>query len=800
MSPSPSAWTRVRGHSHSSDSEAGGAAPPKASLTARALATGILALQSLGAIYGDIGTSPLYVYTSIFPSSIPTERQTLGAASCIFWGFTIIVLAKYGVIVLLLGPNNGEGGQVALYAKLARTLHVGPRGVTLPGELEPDDKLLLTNTATHDSQISRVRHRVSGWFHETALPKVLMGLCFFGCSLVFSDGLLTPTTSVLSAIGGIAVAAPSLTDAVLPISCGVLIALFMAQQFGSGKLSTVFAPIVLLWLLAISVVGIINITKHPAIFRALSPSFAIEFLRDQGNVDILGGVMLSMTGVEAMFADVGHFGRLPVQLSLSCVVYPALMLAYLGQGAYIILDPASISNAFFLSIPGGINTPQYWFIFVLATLATVIASQALILGVFSILRQLIHIDCFPAFRVRHTSHHVFGQVYIPVVNYMLMIGVVLTTVGFQNSANVTAAYGLGISLDFFVTTTLVTLVLVYVYEVPWYLYMPFFLVFAALDMCFIVAGVRKVPDGAWFPLTVAIAFTCFITFWRWARSLKVDNEYDSRVRVGTVFDGLDKTVERNAETLVLGRSSTSRLFKDPDIEPATYPLNEIVYAPPSHRMAEDSVARSRTDGIQAQRSVEPLPLRLRSDPHIQLTRLAQVVALVHTNVAQTLHSPNTVPRILAHLLNVFPGLPEHVILLGNRVTDKPFVADDSRVDVHAMRNMPGFYRCVVRFGFMDSVHINHSHVREILGRIDAKAVKSVCHVIESERVYARRRAYDGNWRRILRVAGEYVRTFGIEQVFSPLDRVFEQKYVAEVDADDKSFEVRRLYVGSVVRL
>ncbi|KAK9236340.1 potassium transporter [Lipomyces kononenkoae] len=752
--------------------------------------TAVLAFQSLGAIYGDIGTSPLYVFSSIFATGIPTEHQILGAASCIFWAFTIVVMVKYCIIVLFLGPNNGEGGQVALYAKLARTLHVGPRGVVLPGEMEADDRLLLAKSVTHDSQISRMRYRLSGWFEETALPKLLMGLCFFGCSLVLSDGLLTPTTSVLSAIGGIAVAAPSLNNAVLPISCGVLILLFLSQRFGSGKLANIFAPIVLVWLLAIAVVGIINITKYPAVFKALSPAFAVDFLREQGGVDVLGGVMLSMTGVEAMFADVGHFGRLPIQLSLSGIVYPSLMLAYLGQAAYLVLNPSSISNVFYLSIPGGINTPQYWILFVLATLATVIASQALILGVFSILRQMIHIDCFPAFHVRHTSSRVFGQVYIPVVNYILMVGVVLTTVGFRTSSNVTAAYGLGISMDFFVTTTLITFCLVYVYRVAWYLYVPFFLGFGTLDMCFVAAGVRKVPHGAWFPLVVTIVMTSFISFWRWARSLKVDNEFDSRVRVGTIFDGLEKNVDRNAETLVLGRVITTSLFQGDDIEPGRIvPLKELAPGVADEQQSESSPP-----------SLNSTALRLRTDPKVELARMPGVVALLHSNVTQTLHSPHTLPQILSRLLNIFPGLPEHVILLGSRVSDKPFIAEDSRVNVHAMRNMPGFYRCVMRSGFMESGHISDTIMREILTLVEAEGVKSVCHVIENSRVYARRRKFTGRFR-ILRAGPELARTFMIEQVFSPLDRVFERKRFDEQDKTERNgYDVRVLYIGTIVSL
>lgn len=309
----------------SADLEAGSLPAVSTSSRGKYAKIGLMTFQSLGAIYGDIGTSPLYVYSSIFPDSEPSEHQTLGAASCIFWTFTIIVMVKYCLIVLFLGPNNGEGGQVAIYAKLARTLHVGPRGVVLPGEMEPDMFLELSKSLTRDSQLSKLRVRMTGWFHEVVFPKILLLLCFIGCSLVISDGLLTPTTSgtsvasylsnfvsdgfvspVLSAVGGIEVPVPSISNLVMPISCIILVVLFLLQSLGSSKLSVIFAPIISLWFVAIAVTGIINISKHPSVLKSLSPKYAIDLLHETGGIDILGAVMLCVTGVEAMFAYVVH--------------------------------------------------------------------------------------------------------------------------------------------------------------------------------------------------------------------------------------------------------------------------------------------------------------------------------------------------------------------------------------------------------------------------------------------------------------------------------------------------------------
>ncbi|KAK9469042.1 potassium transporter [Lipomyces arxii] len=645
----------------------------------------LLSFQGLGAIYDDIGTSLLYVYTSILPTTSPTEKQTLGAMSCIFWGFTLVVMVKYCFIVLLLGPNNGEAGQIVIYSKLARTLHVGPR--------EPCDQLLLFKTATRVSFVNDVRSQLNGLFGQKVLPGLLMFMCFFGCSLVISDGILTPTTS----------ATPRLNNAVLPVSRVILIVLFVAQRTGSGRLSYVFAPVVFVWFLAISVIGIINISRHPAIFKALSPKFAIVFLRKEGGVDALD-VMLAMTGVEAMFAVTGHFGALPVQLELSCVVYPALMLAYLGQGAYLIRYPDSITNVFYLSLPGGVGGRLYWFMLALATLATITASQALIIGVFGIFRQLIHIDCFPSFRVIHVSNMTF-------MNYIFMAGVVLTTVGFQNGNAVTAAYGLGVSMDFLVTSLFIMFCMIYVFQLSFYVYVTFVLGFGVLDMCFVV-----------------------------------DHEYDSRVRPGSIFFNVDRKVELTVHMLVLGESSKG------------------MYAP--IRAIDDN------DEDNAK------PLRLLSLPDSDMPRVPNTVVFVHTGALHMLHSPNTVLFVVSRLLAAFPGFPEHVVFLGVSVTDAPYVSGLQRVTLAPMRRAPGFYRANVRLGFMETTQIPVPEMLETIGAHDTtQACKRKNSLIT------------------------FVCTFAIEQLFTPLDRLFaHRQYLDNLYSEDGRYREDVLFVGSAVRL
>lgn len=734
------------------------------------------AFSSLGAIYGDLGTSPLYVLNSVkYPHKEPTERDIICAVSVIFWVFTLIVIVKYVAIVLFFGPNNGEGGQVAIYAKIARHLKIGPKGVTIPGAPEKTDLELLSRQETVLSFVSSTN---KAWKQNPTVVKVVsfvvLTACFLGCSLIISDGLLTPTTSVLSAIAGIQIAKPDF-DNVLAVSEVVLLVLFCIQQFGSHKISFTFAPIITLWLFGLIICGLYNIIKYyPAIFKAISPHYAIEILK-AGGIDVFSGCMLAITGTEAMFADVGHFGRAPVQLALTCFVYPALMLCYFGQAAYIIHHPKALSNPFFYSIPGGTNSAPYWIMFVLATLSTIIASQALILGVFSILSQLINLDCFPNFTIIHVSKSHAGKVYLPMVNWMLMVGVLCTTAGFKNSNNVTAAYGLGITLDLCLTTILLTLCFIFVYQVNIFVLAFFLLVFLPLEIVMVISNLKKIEHGAWFPIMMAGICFSFLCFWRWARARKVDHEFSSRARIDNVFPSLRRT----AQTVDLGRGrSPTRKDEDESREESVAEWNENLIV--NSKFGE--LALKTYDGV----------------------------AIIHCESSyQNLMSPNTVPELYQRVVSSFASLPRIVIFCSKRALSVPVVPQDERVLLGPTK-IQGHFRCVLRYGFTEEMVIDKDLMQHILKSVPGYVELNdsphrdqipvpVLHVFDKSVVKSH--TYLSNpTRNILRKAGRRVRIFAIEHIFSPITSIFNfhgQYLKIEDEAEETQ---RKLFVGGVVRI
>ncbi|KAK6462085.1 high affinity potassium transporter [Scheffersomyces coipomensis] len=648
----------------------------------------MLSFSSLGAIYGDIGTSPLYVLNSIkYPNNPPNKDDIYGGVSVIFYLFTIIVICKYVLIVLVLGPNNGEGGQVAIYAKIARYLNIGPKGVHIPGAAEISDMELITRQDTTSSfmsnSLTRHKTRIDKIKESQLLTKIIQTFilfaCFVGCSLVFSDGLLTPTTSVLSAIGGIQTAIPSFTQ-VLAVSEVILVVLFLIQQFGSNRISFLFAPIVFIWMIGLIICGLYNIIKHdPGVFRALSPYYAIRLLKKSG-INVFGGAMLSITGTEAMFADIGHFGKLPIQLTLGFFVYPALMICYLGQGAYVVKNPEDWINPFFYSVPGGTNGVPFWIMFALATLATIIASQALILSVFSIVSQLIALDCFPKLKIVHVSSHHEGKVYIPTVNWLLMIGVCATTAGFKNSNNVTAAYGLGISLDFIVTSSLIMLCMFYVYK--WNIIWPilYCLVLVPLEMCMVISNMSKVVHGAWFPLMMTALSVMFLSIWRWGRSLKVNHEFSSRIKIGDLYPKFKNSPE--VVQLNLGSSDNHKY--------------DIIDANAGIPDKKDTI--------------------ITRFGKTTLKRYEGIAIMYNDSSMQNMSSPNTLPLIYAKLVKNFSSIPSSFIFVSFRVLSIPYVPEEERVIMASMK-IPGHYRCILRFGFMEEITIDNTLNKRIISSI-----------------------------------------------------------------------------------
>lgn len=746
-----------------------------------------LAYSSLGAVYGDIGTSPLYVLNSIeYPSANPTKEDIYGGVSIIFYLFVLIVLTKYALIVLTFGPNEGEGGQVAIYAKIAKCLKFGPKGVIIPGTPESSDTELLKRTETNASFMSSATNRKS-WMKSPRMMNFMSHFtlfgCFLGCSLVFSDGLLTPTTSVLSAIAGIQVAQPGF-DEVLAVSEVVIIFLFMIQVFGSHKISQLFAPVIFLWMCGLVICGIINITKHPAIFKALSPYYAIRLLKKVG-VDAFSGAMLAITGTEAMFADLGHFGRGPTQIGIF-TVFVCLMITYLGQGAFVIVQPDALADVFYLSIPGKAGSPQYWIMFVLATLSTVIASQALILGVFSILAQLINLDCFPRLKVTHVSSHYAGKVFIPAANILLLIGVCATTAGFKNGNNVTAAYGLGISLDFLVTSTLMIICMLYVYEFKWYIVLLFCLIFVPLEFCLIIANIKKVPHGAWFPLMMCAIFMMFLMFWRYCRDRTVHQQLSSRVRLGKLYP--DWKAKQESNTVNLG--PTADIYNDVD-DGASIQLENI----PN----EDNVPLSADEAFRM----------VQTTYGITEKKLLQGIGIIYSDTPhQDLVSPNTVPLVYNKLIENFGAIPSIVVFCRLRVLSIPYVEPEEKILLGSMK-IPGHFKCVLRFGFMEEVVINellgNSLLEQILDvaglrKVSAKEVPIV-HIFEKNEIRARR--YIGSeyaTKNPLVLLGRYTRQFLIDKLFSPVNAIFQQNdEIVKLESEEEE-QTHKLFVGGVTTI
>ena len=451
------------------------------SVSRRATAQGALAVGALGVVFGDIGTSPLYTVQTVFNPSDPhpvkvSHDSIFGVVSLIFWSVTIIVTVTY-VLLVMRADNDGEGGIMALIALIRRR--------ALPGG-------------------SRAK-------------AVLAALGIFGASLFFGDSMITPAISVLSAVEGVKVAAPSVSGLVIPITVAIIVVLFLVQRLGTGAVGRVFGPVMAVWFTVLGVLGVRGIATHPVILEALSPSYAIGFLVGHFGTAFfsLTAVVLAVTGAEALYADMGHFGRPPIRRAWLLVVFPACILNYLGQGALILGHPASISNPFFLLAPGWARLPMVF----LATVATVIASQAVISGAFSVAHQAARLGYLPRLRIQYTSEQMMGQIYVPWINWLLLVSVLTLVLAFRTSAALAYAYGTAVTG----TITITTLLFFYYARHQWR--WPLWIVLAgggvliAIDLLFFAANLTKLTHGAWFPLLIGItAFTIFTT-WQRGREL-----------------------------------------------------------------------------------------------------------------------------------------------------------------------------------------------------------------------------------------------------------------------------------------
>lgn len=441
-------------------------------------AVAALTLAALGVVYGDIGTSPLYALKEVFHPAhhVPvTPQNILGVLSLVFWTMTVIISVKY-VLLILRADNNGEGGLIAMLA-----------------------------LATHAVQ------------EKPKLRRLLMTVGMFGTAIFYGDGVITPAISVLSAVEGLKVAAPQLEPVVIPVTLLVLTALFAVQRFGTAGIGKAFGPITLVWFFTLIALGLPHILDNPGVLVALDPRYAINFFVHHKLVAFigLGAVVLCVTGGEALYADLGHFGRLPIRLAWYGLVMPSLVINYFGQGALILREPKAVENPFFMMAPAWATLP----LVLLATAATVIASQALITAAFSVTKQAIQLGLLPRLRVVHTSVRDTGQIYVPFVNWGLYVFIVLAVALFENSSNLASAYGIAVTLDMTITTVMTFFVIRYGWRYPLALCVLATGFFFVIDVAFFLSNMLKLLRGGWFPIVIGIGMFTLMLTWKQGRAL-----------------------------------------------------------------------------------------------------------------------------------------------------------------------------------------------------------------------------------------------------------------------------------------
>jgi KUP system potassium uptake protein len=479
--------------------------------------TAALTLAAIGVVYGDIGTSPLYTVKEIFAPATGVALNAgnlIGAVSVMFWALMLVVTLKY-VLLILRADNRGEGGGLALTALAAQAVRDRP-----------------------------------------ALKTALLLLGIFGATLFYGDSVITPAISVLGAMEGLELLTPALKPYVVPLAVAILIGLFAVQRRGTAFVGRFFGPIIVLWFATLAAVGVFHIVQQPAILAALNPLHAYEFLSTRGAslLLVVGAIVLTLTGAEALYADMGHFGRRPIQLAWLGLVLPALALNYMGQGALLIGDPSAIENPFYRLFPQVALVPAL----LLATLAAIIASQAVISGAYSMTQQAIQLGFLPRMAVRYTSAREFGQIYMPAVNWALLAGVLVAVVGFGSSSRLAGAYGIAVTLTMMITTVLTFFVVRQGWRLPAPLAWGATAFFLAIDALLVAGCLVKFFDGGWFPLALGLLLFAVMSTWQRGRSLLMDSIRADGLALQPFIDALDpKTLHRAERTAVYAVADAS---------------------------------------------------------------------------------------------------------------------------------------------------------------------------------------------------------------------------------------------------
>jgi KUP system potassium uptake protein len=455
-----------------------------------------LTLGAIGVVYGDIGTSPLYAFKEVFAHGhVPlTSNNIFGVLSLMFWTLTVVVSVKY-VVLILRADNHGEGGLIAMLALASQAVKGRP-----------------------------------------ALRRRLLMLGVFGTAIFFGDGVITPAVSVLGAVEGLEVAAPGLHAYVVPVSLAVLTALFIVQRHGTGGIGKFFGPVTVLWFIAIATLGLVHIVQNPAVMWALSPHHALLFMALHPGIAFvaLGFVVLCVTGAEALYADLGHFGKRPIRVAWFSLVMPSLVLNYFGQGAMLLAHPEKANNPFYEMAPPWALYP----LIALATCAAVIASQALISAAFSVTKQAIQLGYMPRLRILHTSVRETGQIYVPFVNWGLYVCIVLAVVAFGSSSKLAAAYGITVTIDMLITTIMTFFVIRYGWKYPWTLCFAATGFFFVVDFVYFTANIVKVFEGGWFPLVIGAFMFMLMMTWKQGRRLMGDRLRDEAIDLKSFLEAV----------------------------------------------------------------------------------------------------------------------------------------------------------------------------------------------------------------------------------------------------------------------
>lgn len=456
-----------------------------------------MVIGAIGVVFGDIGTSPLYTLKEAFSPHfglVGNHDTVLGILSLVFWALMIVVTMKY-VTIIMRADNEGEGGIMALMTLAQRTLAKGGRSAYVVG---------------------------------------ILGI--FGASLFFGDGVITPAISVLGAVEGLEVAAPGLHRFIVPITVVILVAVFVAQRFGTEKVGKVFGPITVLWFLALAAIGVHNIVDAPEVLKALNPWWGARFFLEHGShsVLILGVVVLAVTGGEALYADMGHFGAKPIRYAWYIMVLPCLVLNYFGQGAYVLEHPAAVKNPFYEAVPSWALYPMI----VLATMAAVIASQAVITGAYSVARQAMQLGYIPRMQIKHTSHETIGQIYVPYINWVLAVAVITVVLMFRSSTALASAYGISVSATMLIDTLLLALVARALWPKWRRIVLPLCVLFFIVDVGFVIANGAKFFDGAWFPVILGLVVFTLLRTWRRGRELLHEEVRKEGIKIDSFLPGL----------------------------------------------------------------------------------------------------------------------------------------------------------------------------------------------------------------------------------------------------------------------